>query len=166
MPQVRILLGAPICCRSRGERIRTSDLLRPRQARYQAALRPAKRARKYSISRLRARPPPGVPEPWRRHSRVAEYGDTLLGRRRASPSPGGGLRRVAEYGDTLLGRRRASPSPGGGLRRVAEYGDTLLVSRLRKGLQKSRRGSKWLSCARADRRQSCFSPTKSESCWS
>src|SRR5438094_10251809 len=43
MPQVRILLGAPICCRSRGERIRTSDLLRPRQARYQAALRPAKR---------------------------------------------------------------------------------------------------------------------------
>src|SRR5712691_490470 len=26
-----------------------------------------------------------------------------LGRRRASPSPGGGLRRVAEYGDTLLG---------------------------------------------------------------
>src|SRR2546423_11549234 len=43
MPQVRILLGAPTCCRSRGERIRTSDLLRPRQARYQAALRPAKR---------------------------------------------------------------------------------------------------------------------------
>src|SRR2546428_10790928 len=43
MPQVRILLGAPICCRSRGERIRTSDLRRPRQARYQAALRPAKR---------------------------------------------------------------------------------------------------------------------------
>src|SRR5207237_6972534 len=28
---------------SRGERIRPSDLLRPRQARYQAALRPAKR---------------------------------------------------------------------------------------------------------------------------
>src|SRR6266478_9151504 len=43
MPQVRILLGAPIRCGSRGERIRTSDLLRPRQARYQAALRPAKR---------------------------------------------------------------------------------------------------------------------------
>src|SRR6266404_6125878 len=30
---------------SRGERIRTSDLLRPRQARYQAALRPAEKRR-------------------------------------------------------------------------------------------------------------------------
>src|SRR5260370_36157885 len=37
-------LLAPVVsfARSRGERIRTSDLLRPRQARYQAALRPVK----------------------------------------------------------------------------------------------------------------------------
>src|SRR3954468_3243505 len=58
MSQVRALLGAPRLDRhrgsrgagppshfareDRGERIRTSDLLRPRQARYQAALRPAR----------------------------------------------------------------------------------------------------------------------------
>src|SRR4051794_649686 len=58
MSQVRALLGAPSATATgaraahrhpgdfakedRGERIRTSDLLRPRQARYQAALRPAR----------------------------------------------------------------------------------------------------------------------------
>src|SRR3954469_10188223 len=58
MSQVRDLLGAPSATATgalaahghpadfakedRGERIRTSDLLRPRQARYQAALRPAR----------------------------------------------------------------------------------------------------------------------------
>src|SRR4051812_2008327 len=58
MSQVRALLGAPSAMATgaraahghpadfakedRGERIRTSDLLRPRQARYQAALRPAR----------------------------------------------------------------------------------------------------------------------------
>src|SRR4051812_39478665 len=58
MSQVRALLGAPSAMATgaraahghpadfakedRGERIRISDLLRPRQARYQAALRPAR----------------------------------------------------------------------------------------------------------------------------
>ena len=40
IPEDPAELRAPIPIKCRGERIRTSDLLRPRQARYQAALRP------------------------------------------------------------------------------------------------------------------------------
>jgi hypothetical protein len=95
--QVGPVLRAPGCCfpghpillsKSRGGRIRTGDLLRPRQARYQAALRPG------TVQHFPVRPSPRAPclaslrgfvKGWLRSA--ADRGAA-----RAAPRPGGRAR--------------------------------------------------------------------------